>query len=91
MEQGFWGAVLKGLVKKVAKLWIFVNFFCVAGEGGGWCDFGGAVGLSSRGCVLVRAGVSLRSRGCVLEVVWVWCWGSWKYVRVALKYLGVMP
>ena len=47
--------------------------------------FGGAVGLSSCGCVLVRAG------GCVLELAGVWCWGSWKYVRVALKCLGVMP
>ena len=33
MEQGFWGAVLKGLVKKVAKSVEFLT--------GKWCDVGG--------------------------------------------------
>ena len=65
-----WGAVRKGLVKEVAKSVKFCYLFC-RGGGGGWCDFGGAVGLSSCGCVLVRAGVSLRSRGCAVEVAWL--------------------
>ena len=34
VEQCFWGAVLKGLVKKVAKSVEFLR--------GKWCDFGGA-------------------------------------------------
>ena len=33
VEQGFWGAVLKGLVKKVAKSVEFLR--------GKWCDFWG--------------------------------------------------
>ena len=98
-----WGAVRKGLVKEVAKSVKFCFFF--AGGGGMvrfwwgcWLEFV-RVCPCSRRCVLEvawvcrggRVAVSLRSRGCVLELAGVWCWGSWKYVRVAPKCLGVMP
>ena len=56
VEQGFWGAVLKGLVKKVATLWILLFFLL----GGGMVRFWW-------GCWLEFVRVCPCSRRCVLE------------------------